>query len=147
MITRKQYSQSWLRVNAGKTAPIQLWNYFTSTQAVSSASLFESRNIILATVQHFNGSISYLPTILDFPELLRKITSNYGITARAKIITDIFWLRKVNYIVAITANNSCEVPVPVGKPAIRTIDCDLCRHLPRNCCSVCELYRRRVAPH
>ena len=31
---------------------------------------------------------SYLPTMN--PELLRKSTSNYGITARGKIITDIF---------------------------------------------------------
>ena len=31
----------------------------------------------------------YLPTIPDSPELLRKSASNYGITARGKIITDI----------------------------------------------------------
>ena len=33
--------------------------------------------------------VSYLPTIPDSPELLRKSASNYGITARGKIITDI----------------------------------------------------------
>ena len=33
--------------------------------------------------------ITDLPTIPDSPELLRKIPSNYGITARGTIITDI----------------------------------------------------------
>ena len=33
----------------------------------------------------------YLPTIPDSPELLRKSASNYGITARGKIITDILY--------------------------------------------------------
>ena len=35
------------------------------------------------------GLLAYLPTIPDSPELLRKSTSNYGITARGRIITDI----------------------------------------------------------
>ena len=33
---------------------------------------------------------TYLPTIPDFPELLRKSTSNYGITARAKLFRNFF---------------------------------------------------------
>ena len=33
----------------------------------------------------------YLPTIPDSPDLLRKSASNYGITARGKIITDILY--------------------------------------------------------
>ena len=35
--------------------------------------------------------VAYLPTIPDSPELLRKSASNYGITARGKIITDILY--------------------------------------------------------
>ena len=38
-----------------------------------------------------NMSLAYLPTIPDSPELLRKSASNYGITARGKIIPDILY--------------------------------------------------------
>ena len=37
------------------------------------------------------NNYAYLPTIPDSPELLRKSASNYGITARGKIITDILY--------------------------------------------------------
>ena len=40
-------------------------------------------------------NIAYLPTIPDSPELLRKSASNYGITARGKIITDILYYRNL----------------------------------------------------
>ena len=38
---------------------------------------------------YINLRRSYLPTIPDCLELLRKSASNYGITGRGKIITDI----------------------------------------------------------
>ena len=44
---------------------------------------------------------SYLPTIPDSPELLRKSGSNYGITARGKIITEI-----VDYGNLVTSGNN-----------------------------------------
>ena len=44
---------------------------------------------------------SYLPTIPDSPELLRKSASNYGITARGKIITEI-----VDYGNLVTSGNN-----------------------------------------
>ena len=43
----------------------------------------------------------YLPTIPDSPELLRKSASNYGITARGKIITEI-----VDYGNLVTSGNN-----------------------------------------
>ena len=45
--------------------------------------------------------ITYLPTIPDSPELLRKSASNYGITARGKIITEI-----VDYGNLVTSGNN-----------------------------------------
>ena len=44
---------------------------------------------------------AYLPTIPDSPELLRKSASNYGITARGKIITKI-----VDYGNLVTSGNN-----------------------------------------
>ena len=44
---------------------------------------------------------SYLPTIPDSPELLRKSASNFGITARGKIITEI-----VDYGNLVTSGNN-----------------------------------------
>ena len=44
---------------------------------------------------------SYLPTIPDSPELLRKSASNYGITAMGKIITEI-----VDYGNLVTSGNN-----------------------------------------
>ena len=44
--------------------------------------------------------VPYLPTIPDSPELLRKSASNYGITARGKIITEI-----VDYGNLVTSGN------------------------------------------
>ena len=52
---------------------------------------------------------TYLPTIPDSPELLRKSASNYGITARGKIITEI-----VDYGNLVTSGNNY-----IGEPAIR----------------------------
>ena len=46
-----QYLLPWLRVNTGEAAPILLLNNFTSTQAMTSALLFELRSILRATVQ------------------------------------------------------------------------------------------------
>ena len=44
---------------------------------------------------------AYLPTIPDSPELLRKSASNYGITARGKIIMEI-----VDYGNLVTSGNN-----------------------------------------
>ena len=56
--------------------------------------------------------VAYLPTIPDSPELLRKSASNYGITARGKIITEIVDYGNLLHR-AITGKDY------VGEPAIR----------------------------
>ena len=48
-----------------------------------------------------DNNCTYLPTIPDSPELLRKSASNYGITARGKIITEI-----VDYGNLVTSGNN-----------------------------------------
>ena len=53
------------------------------------------------TILSFEIHVSYLPTIPDSPELLRKSASNYGITARGKIITEI-----VDYGNLVTSGNN-----------------------------------------
>ena len=52
-------------------------------------------------VPNNDACIPYLPTIPDSPELLRKSASNYGITARGKIITEI-----VDYGNLVTSGNN-----------------------------------------
>ena len=41
------------------------------------------------TLAYTHINVTYLPTIPECPELLRKIALNYGITARGRSITDI----------------------------------------------------------
>ena len=66
------------------------------------ATVFNNNAFAAWTVNLFFSSImSYLPTILDSPELLRKSASNYGITARGKIITEI-----VDYGNLVTSGNN-----------------------------------------
>ena len=62
-----------------------------------------SRIIIFTSVTAYAGGegSTYLPTIPDSPELLRKSASNYGITARGKIITEI-----VGYGNLVTSGNN-----------------------------------------
>ena len=61
-----------------------------------------SWNLASITNQTNTGEpTAYLPTIPDSPELLRKSASNYGITARGKIITEI-----VDYGNLVTSGNN-----------------------------------------
>ena len=75
---------------------------------------------------------SYLPTIPDFPELLRKSTSNYGITARAKLFRIFFDYGKLIRSVTTPAKSANSQPAII----------DLCRHLPRKLFCVRIIYGR-----
>ena len=75
-----------------------IWRYLHPTNNDIPAAIGDKLSKVRWYIDFLNNQFqtvyvpyAYLPTIPDFPELLRKSVSNYGITARGKIITDILY--------------------------------------------------------